>query len=375
MISAGDGAERDLSLRQVPVFGAKRMEDVARIPAWASTPATLAARPQSRTDALERIASSTYAWPAFVGTIWFLVALVGVLWLWRGPEPLIFNSPDEATTQYASRLIAETGSVKAPLPISDEEDLTHLRAWISRGDTAIPALSPLTFYLYAAFLSIPVVGPLLIPLFASVGVGAFGAALALLGRSRRWVSLFAPAALFPGLYWLIRPWMNMSPYLSFVSMGLLLWLLWRAEHRRSFLFGAGAMLGLAVAVRPDYAGVTFGTAALCPLAELRRSEFRFALCRLALSLVEAAFLILLFNTLTTGAPLTFGYELAEAREAQGGDVAAARPARPGPLSEVYFLVLPNGVPAPSEVVRQIYKYWFQMWPAVLIPLSLPLASR
>lgn len=313
-----------------------------------------------------------YAWAVIIGSTWFIIALVGMLWMWRGPAPVVFNSPDEAAIRQSAELIAETGSPELVLPFVDSEDLAHVRVWVSRGDRAIPVYAPATFYLYGAFLVVPLVGSYLIPGLAAVGIGAFAAAVTMLGRKRLWIGALAPVVAFPALYWMMRPWMSMGLFLSLLSVGLLCWVVWRNERRIPFFVGFGVLLAIAVAVRPDYAAVAFILALLVTVAEAGKGELKLVLAVLFSSAMLTLGLILGLNALATGDPLTFGYEIQEALALQTG-YTPSRQGLPSPIAELYFLLLPNGLPAVGEVFRQLFKYWLQMWPVTLVTLTFPFA--
>ncbi len=321
---------------------------------------------------LVRLTERPYGWPIIVGTVWFFLTFVGILWLWGGASPRVFNSPDEATTKYASELVADTGRPRFSLPAEDAEDLMHLRVWVSVGDEAVPVVAPMTFYLHAFLGAVPLVGAYLVPLLSAAGAGAFAAAVTVLGQRRPWVGLLVPAAAFPGLYWLLRPWMNMSLFIAFLSFALLVWAVWRRERGGALLGASGAFVALAVAVRPDYAAVTLLVALLLTLAEAKAAEVKTVAVTFISAGAMAVALILVFNAAVTGDPLTFGYEIQEKYGLRAG-YTPSRQSLPTPISELYFLFLPNGVPEIGEIARQVQKYWLQMWPIPLLTLSLPFA--
>ncbi|MEX1255182.1 MAG: hypothetical protein WEE64_12660 [Dehalococcoidia bacterium] len=318
------------------------------------------------------LTTSRYGWAVLAGAVWFVLMFVGMLWLWRDPAPEVFSSPDEAMNRLAAEQIVKTGVPSVELPFDDPEDVAHLRLLVSTGDDAIPVLPPMTPYLYAGLLALPLVGGYLIMLLAAGGAGAFAASVALLGARRQWVSLLAPVAAFPALYWLLRPWINMSLFLTLVSGAFLCLVLWKHERRLPFLLAMGALLAVAAAVRPDYTAVTFLLALFFVLLEARPNEAPKAVAVLIGSGVLAVLLMFALNAAVSGDPLTFGYEISDQLGLRPG-TTPGRQELPTPLAEIYYLFLPNGVPELGQVGTQLWKYWFQMGPIALLTLSLPIA--
>jgi hypothetical protein len=296
--------------------------------------------------------------------VWFIVALAGIVWSWQGQDPKYFSSPDEAMNRQAAGLVATTGAAQLELSDEDPEDLRFGRFWISVGDHAISSYPPVAYYLQGLLLLPPKAGALLIAALSALGIAAFAGAVALLAQKRTWVALIAPAAAFPGLYWLMRPWMNMSTFLVFVCCAFFCWAAWRRAHAKQWLFAAAAMVGVSAAVRPDYAPFVFALSLIALYAEERSGERKRAVIALALSAAFAVVINLVLNALTTGEPLTAAYEIVDER--RGGEIGGGLP---GPLSKLGFLLLPYGVPSFSTITGQIDRYWLDMGPMVILSLG------
>jgi hypothetical protein len=296
--------------------------------------------------------------------VWFIVALAGIVWSWHGQDPKYFSSPDEAMNRQAAGLVATTGAAQLELSDEDPEDLRFGRFWVSLSDEAIPSYPPVAYYLQGLLLAPPAAGALLVAALSAIGVAAFAGAVALLAPRRPWIAMLAPAAAFPGLYWLMRPWMNMSTFLVFLSCAMFCWAVWRRGHAKRWLFAAAAMAGLSAAVRPDYAPFVFALSLIALYAEERSGDRKRAVIALALSAAFAVAINLVLNVVTTGNALTAAYEIVDER--RGGEIGGGLP---GPLSKLGFLLFPYGVPSFSTITGQIDRYWLDMGPMVILTLG------
>ncbi|HET9956789.1 MAG TPA: hypothetical protein VFQ61_19975 [Polyangiaceae bacterium] len=292
---------------------------------------------------------------------WFITTAAAQLWAW-GVDPVLFPSPDEAVNRLAAQLVSKQGNPFITLPFRDAEDLVHMRLWISVGNRALPVYPPVTYYFYGLLLRLGEVGLWLIASLPAAGIGAFAAGVArLMSPKRRWLGLLAPALAFPATYWIVRPWMNISPMLVAACWALFFWANWREKAKDGWLYACFAAVAFAAAVRPDYApylltaSVLFSLAA-APAAWRRIFAAGFAAGAFALGLN------LVLNKLTTGNAFRVAYQLVSARET--GQVS-----RSGPLHLFVELLFPVGFP-PWEVVWQlIRKYWIQLLPLPALLLA------
>jgi hypothetical protein len=301
--------------------------------------------------------------PAVIGAVWFVAVLTAVLWVW-GVNPLVFPSPDEALNRLAASVIADHGKPFLHLPFPDPEDLAHPRFWVTLGDHAVPAYAPVALYVYALLIKIPLIGMLLVATMPATGAGAFAAGTArLLPPTRRWLALLAPAMGFPALYWLLRPWVNMSPLLICLSWALFAWASFRESGSRRWLAAAMSFVGAAAAVRPDYAAYTLLPALLFTLGAKPAEWRRIVLFAVAAGAAAVA-LNLALNQVITGNPLRAAYQLLIDRQGEGGSPGGATVFRlPGMLGP---LLLPMGL-APLSVLRGVFvKYWVDMGPIKLL---------
>jgi len=295
----------------------------------------------------------------------FLATFSAVVWAWGGTDPLYFPSPDEAVNRLAAQRVADTGSPRLPLDVADEEDLRHARTWISLDDAAIPVYPPTAYYLQGAMLRVPFAGNALVAALPALGLAAFVAGVAGLGARRRAVALLAPAMAFPALYWMMRPWMNIATMLAFLGFAVFCWTSWRSTRRSAWLALAAAAVGVAAAVRPDYALFILSFTLCCTLAESRKRELPRILALACFATVIAVGLNLLFDALTTGHPFTTAYQIADARRPE----AAQHVALPGPFARFSLLLMPEGVPSLAVIVDQMRRYWIDMGPVAGLALA------
>jgi len=151
---------------------------------------------------------------ALIAAVWLVAGVCVVLWVW-GLRPIVFPAQDESVIRQAATLVRKTGSPFLRLPFLDPEDIAHPRNWVTVGEYAIPAYSPLSYYAYGHLMRLRDLGFFLIAALPGDSAAAFSLGVArLLPPTRRWFAIVAPLLGFPALYWLLRPWMNVSPLLS-----------------------------------------------------------------------------------------------------------------------------------------------------------------
>jgi len=315
--------------------------------------------------------------PLVMAGLWFVLTFTATIWVW-GLNPVALISPDEAVNRFGASLISKHGLPFLRLPFPDPEDLAHPRHWVSLGDHAIPAYSPVALYFYGLLLRFHTFGLGLIVALPASATAAFVAGLAkLLPTRRRWLSLLAPLLAFPALYWLMRPWMNLSLLLVCVCWAFYYWVSWQETGGRRDLTVALFGVGAAAAVRPDYAAYLMLAALLFALGSKPAEWKRIALLVVAAGGAAVA-LNLLLNRLTTGSALRAAYQIVAARD-EGNDVPR------GAFGLLRQLLLPMGVPTPKAILEFFIKYWFTMGPLgavvlaqlALVPLlrAKPLLSR
>jgi hypothetical protein len=301
--------------------------------------------------------------PALVAAIWFGLALATLLWMW-GLNPLVFPSPDEAVVRYSAQVIAEHGSPILKVPFPDPEDLAHPRSWVTLGDKMVPTYAPVSLYLFGYLLRLGRFGLLLVAVFPASAVAAFAAGTAhLLPSRRRWLALFAPPLAFPALYWLLRPWENVSPLLACLCWAFFFWARWRRAGKLRHLAFSASWLALGTAIRPDYAAFLLLAALLVSVAALP-TRFRQVFVVFTLAGVCALGSNLFLNKLLTGHPLQAAYQVALDRQwgpEEGGGT-------PG-LGIFRVLLVPMGWPVPKVAVTTFAKYWLKMGPIALVLLG------
>lgn len=302
-----------------------------------------------------------------IGVFWFALALTTVLWTW-GLNPLVFPSSDEAVVRYAALLVAKGSGPFLSLPYPDPEDLMHPRSWISLGSNATPTYAPVSFYVYGWLTRLHDLGLLLVMAWPASAVGAFAAGVGrLLPVGRRWLGIFAPALAFPALYWILRPWMNISPLLISICWTLLFWAHWRDTGKRGYLAVALFSLGYGAAVRPDYAAYLFVLVLLFSVAA-RPEQWKLIGTLVISSGVLALGANLVLNRVITGHALQAAYQLAIDRT-WGPEPAHGIPG----LGMLRSLLLPMGLPSWAVGSNEFRKYWLTMgpiWALLLCQLAL-----
>jgi len=266
--------------------------------------------------------------------------------------------------RYAAWLIGHGRGPFLSVPLPDPEDLLHPRSWITLGDRATPTYAPLTFYVYGWLTRLGGVGLVLIAALPASGVAAFAAGAArLLPARRRWLALLAPAAAFPALYWLLRPWMNISPLLTSICWTVFCWASFRESGKPGWLAAALFCLGCGAAVRPDYAAYLFVLALLFSVAA-RPDEWKRILALITASGLLALSANLLLNRVITGHALKAAYQMSIDR------TFGAEPEHTIPgLGMLRSLLLPMGIPSWEIGSAAFRKYWLTMGPIALLLLG------
>ena len=301
--------------------------------------------------------------PALVGAIWFGLALTTLLWMW-GLNPLVFPSPDEAVVRYSAQVISEHGSPILKVPFPDPEDMAHPRSWVTLGDKVVPTYAPVSLYLLGYLLRLRRFGLLLVAMFPASAVAAFAAGTAhLLPPRRRWLALFAPPLAFPALYWLLRPWVNVSPLLACLCWAFFFWARWRGTDKQRELSLSALWVALGTAIRPDYAAFLLLAALLVSIAA-RPPRWKQVFVVFTLAGVCALGSNLFLNKLLTGHPLQAAYQVALDRQWGPQDAGST----PG-LGILRVLLVPMGWPVPKIALTTFLKYWLRMGPIALIVLS------
>jgi hypothetical protein len=298
--------------------------------------------------------------PALAFAIWFGLAWAALLWMW-GLNPLVFPSPDEAVVRNSAQVISEQGSPILKVPFPDPEDMAHPRSWVTLGDKVVPTYAPVSLYLLGYLLRLGRFGLLLVAVFPASAVAAFAAGTAhLLPPGRRWLSLFAPPLAFPALYWLLRPWVNVSPLLACLCWAFFFWARWRRTGTLLNLGLSASWLALGTAIRPDYAAFLLLAALLVSVAAIP-SRFRQVFGVFTLAGVCALGSNLFLNKLLTGHPLQAAYQVALDRQWGPQDADGT----PG-LGILRVLLVPMGWPVPQVAVTTFAKYWLRMGPIALV---------
>jgi hypothetical protein len=292
---------------------------------------------------------------------WFLVVFASILWVW-GLNSRVLISPDEALNRFAASLISKQWRPFLALPFSDPEDLAHPRHWVTVGEHAIPSYAPVAIYVYGLLLRLRLLGLLLIPALPASAAAAFAAGTAkLLPEPRKWLCVFAPLLGFPALYWLMRPWINLSPLLISVCWSFFFWAAWQTGGKSRDLTVAVFLVGAAAAVRPDYAAYLFLVTLLFGAAASPTQWKRITVLVLSAG-ASAVALNLVLNWLVTGHPTVAAYQIVAAR-----DEGTSGPG--GALGLLRQLLVPMGVPEPAMAFRFLFKYWVEMGPVLGLSLA------
>jgi len=290
--------------------------------------------------------------PVLIAGGWFVFVFASIVWVW-GLNPDGLASPDEALNRFAAAVLSEQGRPFLHLAFPDPEDLAHPRHWVSVGDHAVPSYAPVAIYGYALLLRLRTVGFILIAALPASAAAAFAAGITrLLPAGRKWLALPAPMLAFPALYWLMRPWMNVSVLLICVCWAFFCWASWSKSGSPRQLALAVFAAGAAAAVRPDYAAYLMSFTLLLGLAE-SPAEWKRVLGLVLAAGATAVVVNLFLNWLVTGHPLLAAYQIVAARDE--GPAHAG-----GVLGLLRQLLIPMGVPERGMALGFLSRYWLQM---------------
>jgi hypothetical protein len=293
---------------------------------------------------------------------WFVLSFVAVLWS-QGLRPVAFAAPDEALNRSAALVISTTGKPFLSLPFEDPENLAHARSWLSVGTHAIPVYTPVSIYVYALFTYLGTFGLLLLAAMPASAVAALAAGTSrLLQHEHRSLGLLAPALGMPVLYWLLRPWMNISAMLVCLCWAVYFWSRYRERKQPAWLVATFVSAGLAAAIRPDYTAYLLSAVLLFAAGAEPKRWKTVALLTVAAGGLAVA-LNLPLNLLITGKATRFAYQMEFEHEDGPPDDA------PAPIRLLGMLLYPLGVPSPGTVVRLLWKYWVLLVPIAAVTLG------
>lgn len=300
-----------------------------------------------------------------VGLGWFLVALVALVVIWGSPSRAPHQSPDEAAAAHAMQLVADTGRPLLPVAFDDPGGLNHQRLWVRVDGAYTPAYPAGAFYLYGLPRAIPG-GAWLLFLLPAAGLAAYAAATSLLLPRERWLGALVPLLAFPGTYWVLRPWHNMSAAVALMGIGLLAAALrWHRQDARWSWLTLGTAV-IATIVRPDQLHVWFGVALLATLATHRDDEkwLPWTLLHGAGGIVALG-LVMLGNVIVTGDPMTTPIAFLDFPS----DIQPAALDLPTPWAEIALILIPRGAPDWANVATQFGKYALRFGPMALITVG------
>jgi hypothetical protein len=287
-----------------------------------------------------------------ISAAWFVAMFAALIWVW-GFDPKELASPDEALNRFAAHVLSHHGRPFLSLGFADPEDLAHPRHWVSVGDRALPSYAPVAIYGYALLLRLRWLGLLLIATLPAGAAAAFAAGTAkLLPAGRKWLAAPAPMLGFPAVYWLLRPWMNLSILLICLCWVFFFWAAWCRSGSLRHLDIAILGVGVAAAVRPDYAAYLLLTTLLLTVAQSPQ-QWRRALGLVCAAGASAVAVNLFLNWLVTGHPSQAAYQIVAARDegpSQSGGV----------LGLLRQLLIPMGIPERGMALHFLAKYWLEM---------------
>lgn len=299
--------------------------------------------------------------PVLIAGAWSLLVFATILWVW-GLNARVLISPDEALNRFSAGVIAKQWRPFLALPFPDPEDIAHPRHWVSIGERAVPSYAPVAIYVYGILLRFRLLGHVLVAALPASGAAALVLGTArLLPDDRKWLSAFVPMLGFPALYWLMRPWMNLSALLICVCWAFFFWSSWQVTGRSRDLTIAIFGLGAAAAIRPDYAAYLLLVTLLFALAASPAQYKRITVLVFAAG-ASAVALNLFLNWIITGNPMLAAYQIVAAR-----DEGTSGPG--GPLGLLRQLLVPMGVPTPMMALGFLRKYWLAMGPIAGLTLA------
>jgi hypothetical protein len=272
--------------------------------------------------------------------------------------------PDEALVRHAAQLVGEGHAPFMNVPLADPEDLFHPRAWITIGDKAWPSYSPVSFYAYGFLLRLGGFGRFLIMALPASAVAAFSAGVGnLLVGHRRFLALLAPLLAFPAFYWLLRPWVNMSPMLVGFAWAVFAWSRFSVTERSRWLWASALCVGFGAAVRPDCAGYAFPVFLLFCLAR-KPERWRIVFTTVLVSGALAVAVNLWLNHVITGHALRAALQIEDERK--WGPAPSSNLPVIGALRSLFF---PMGLPTLEWFVTCFRKYWLTMGPVAVLTVG------
>jgi len=239
----------------------------------------------------------------------------------------------------------------------------------------LPRLGVVILAMTAMLLSIGLVLPLdgrvPVPPARSSGSGAGpGGRRAPPVMARRWLGLpvariapllplLAPLLGYASLYWVLRPWMNLSSVLACLCWAFFFWTLWREDARLPWLLATTFSVGAAAAVRPDYAGFLLLSATLLILANHPGQWRLVALCIFGAGLA-AVIPNLIMNRATTGHAFRAAYQIVLDRQ-YGADPSHGLDGSNGLslFSVLKVLLAPMGLPSVKVGTKGLYHEIFR----------------
>ena len=303
-----------------------------------------------------------------VFAIWLLLLFLSLSFILPSLRVNIFNSPDETSNYIFTKSFAETGKLwyEKDYLYLDEENLLHPRGVITQNDRAVPY----------SFLGLPVIyGGLYRVLgdnlhylalgFAAVAAWALFRATHILFKAKAWEAWVVGCAFTPLIYYLNRPFMNVTPLLVTLFVGI--WLFARYYERSSrfdFVLAASAA-ALAIFFRYEY--VLFVTPLMLWALYMKHSSLTSRAYLADVSIFGGAVLLLfvlptaLLNQSTYGSWSTYGPGLftetyfPERVSSDGGSVMSA-------LHSVRSLLLPSYPFNPMKVLQNIPRLTLWLMP-------------
>lgn len=303
---------------------------------------------------------------------WVTALLVLLVVIYDGPSHVTFVNPDEATSRHAIAQVVERGRPTVDEPFDDPNDLTHQRLWVTPDGTTFTPAYPATMPLVMGWADrlVPYGGWLVI-LLPAVGAGSLVAAVALLLPRHHWAAALVPALAFPGTYWLLRPWANISALVATAGIAALLFAVWARSRRWWWGVASLVAAALAAAFRPDEIHVALGLSLLAFAAIARGRALAAWTAGHVVAGAAVAASVAFGNLLTTGAWLTTAVDLLDLPQPRTPWASTL----PAPWNHVMRILGQNGLPDGANFVRQSYKYWVELGPvSLLTALAVPLVA-
>ena len=276
-----------------------------------------------------------------------------------------FDAPDDSSNYATAQALVEDGRpwLDIPAGLTDQNDLLHQRGFTTRNDRAVPIQPLLTSALHAVFWKPTGSFAVSAGLFAALALFGWVFAASKVGRLNPLWATLVPAIAMPLLFWLTRQYFTASTYLLFLPWSLALAVMaWERKSWRLAL-AAGALHGLALAARPDFAvahALALPLVAACAWSVGAKMPSRQQFAAFAAGFfVLAGPLVLGVNTWLLGSPFKFGYD-----SANSNPRFAVSPPEPGifGLDQVLGRLFPLGVASSSDLIELSSRYLIQMMP-------------